>query len=159
MSTATDTEMATKRGGIAGLFEMANGVAARLPEWPLQILARLTLATIFWRSGRTKVDGFALDPDAIFMFQEEFKLPIIPPVPAAYMATIAEHVFPVLLVLGLATRLSAAALLTMTLVIQIFVYPDAYITHGLWAIGLLYLIKHGGGTLSLDHVIGKNSSN
>jgi putative oxidoreductase len=67
------------------------------------------------------------------------------------MAATAEHVFPILLLAGLATRLSAAALLVMTLVIEVFVYPGAYPTHGTWAAVLLFLIAHGGGRLSVDH--------
>jgi putative oxidoreductase len=63
----------------------------------------------------------------------------------------AEHVFPFLLLIGLATRFSALALLGMTLVIQLFVYPDAYATHGTWAALLLYLMARGPGALSIDH--------
>ena len=85
-----------------------------------------------------------------FLFENDYALPLIPPVPAAYAATIAEHVFPLLLVLGLFTRLSAAALLAMTLVIQLFVYPDAWPTHLSWAGLLLPLIALGAGRASLD---------
>ena len=62
------------------------------------------------------------------LHRAEYALPLIPPVAAAYAATISEHLFPVLLVLGLFTRASALALLGMTLVIQVFVYPDAWPT-------------------------------
>jgi putative oxidoreductase len=92
----------------------------------------------------------------IYLFEKTYKVPVIPPEIAAYMAATAEHIFPLLLWAGLATRLSATALLMMTLVIQIFVYPNAYVTHGLWAIGLLYLMKYGPGRLSLDHLISKS---
>ena len=71
------------------------------------------------------------------------------------MAAFAEHVFPVLLLIGLATRFSALALLVMTLVIQIFVYPDAYPTHGVWMTVLLFLVARGGGAVSLDHWLGR----
>ena len=109
---------------------------------------------IFWRSGRTKVEGlFDISDTTFFLFREEYALPLIPPVPAAYMATFAEHFFPVLLVAGIATRFSALALLGMTLVIQLFVYPDAYVMHGLWAVALAYLALRGGGLVSLDHPI------
>jgi putative oxidoreductase len=80
-------------------------------------------------------------------------LPIIPSALAAVMATLAEHIFAVTLALGFATRLSAAALLGMTLVIQVFVYPDAWITHGLWAACFLVLIAKGPGAISLDRVL------
>lgn len=151
--TTIDGGAAATRGGIAAVLAKAVTMADAVPQWPLQLLARLVIALVFWQSGRTKVDGFMLKDSTFFLFQDEFRLPFIPPVPAAYMATIAEHVFPVLLVIGLASRLSAAALLGMTLVIQTFVYPDAYVTHGLWAVALLYIILNGPGRLSLDHLI------
>ncbi|MGE0232949.1 MAG: DoxX family protein [Flavobacteriaceae bacterium] len=151
--TAVDDGAGIRRGGLAASAARAVRLADRFPQWPLQLLARLVIAIVFWQSGRTKVEGFMLKDSTFFLFREEFRLPFIPPVPAAYMATIAEHVFPVLLVIGLASRLSAAALLVMTLVIQTFVYPDAYVTHGLWAVALLYIILNGPGRLSLDHLI------
>jgi len=72
------------------------------------------------------------------------------PIPAP-MAAMAEHVFPLLILFGLATRFSALALLGMTLVIQLFVYPGAYATHGTWAAVLLYLMVRGPGVFSIDH--------
>ncbi|MEN0106037.1 MAG: DoxX family protein, partial [Pseudomonas sp.] len=87
----------------------------------------------------------------------EYNLPLIPPEAAAYMATFCEHVFPVLILLGLATRFSALALLGMTLTIQLFVYPDAYPTHGTWAAVLLYLMARGPGVLSIDHLLARRA--
>lgn len=69
------------------------------------------------------------------------------------LAAVAEHVLPLMLLLGLANRLAALLLLSMTLVIQLFVYPSAYPTHGLWAALLLYLMARGPGVLSLDHLL------
>ena len=83
----------------------------------------------------------------------EYKLPLLSPVVAAHLATYAEHLFSVLLVLGLLTRVSAAAFLLMTLTIQIFVYPDAWPTHLSWAGLLVYLIARGAGTVSLDRAL------
>ncbi len=128
-----------------------------IPHDVIAILTRFIIGVVFWLSGRTKVDGFEIKASTFYLFQQKYGVPLIPPDIAAYMATTAEHVFPVLLWLGLATRLSATALLFMTLVIQIFVYPNAYVTHGLWAIGLLYLMKYGPGRLSLDHLISSRS--
>jgi putative oxidoreductase len=70
------------------------------------------------------------------------------------MATYAEHLFPLLLILGLLSRLSALALLGMTTVIEVFVYPDAWATHLTWAGLLLIIIAKGAGRLSLDHRLG-----
>ncbi|WP_431276402.1 DoxX family protein [Variovorax ureilyticus] len=121
----------------------------------LALASRLGIAAIFFMSGRTKVEGFlTLTDGAYALFRTEYKLPLIPPEIAAHLAAYAEHLFPVLLVLGLFTRLSALALLGMTLVIEIFVYPDAWPTHLSWAALLLYLAGRGGGTLALDRPLG-----
>ncbi|HRK43346.1 MAG TPA: DoxX family protein [Gemmobacter sp.] len=129
-----------------------NGLLDRL-GWDVPALAlRVFPAAVFWLSGRSKVEGFQIKDSTWFLFEHEYKLPLIPSDWAAVMATLAEHALPVLLVLGLATRLSALALLGMTAVIQIFVYPDAWATHGLWAACFLALIARGPGRLSLDHL-------
>ena len=120
----------------------------------LSLTARVAVAAIFFLSGRTKVDGFLTVNDSAYtLFREEYKVPLLPPEFAAHMAAYAEHLFPVLLVVGLFTRGSALALLGMTAVIQTFVYPGAWPTHLSWAALLLYLIARGGGPLSLDHVL------
>ncbi|MEO7336602.1 MAG: DoxX family protein [Caldimonas sp.] len=132
-----------------------NALAASLARWiahdVLALASRLSIASIFFLSGRTKVDGFLTITDSAYeLFRTEYKLPLIPPEIAAHLATWAEHLFPVLLLLGLFTRLSALALLGMTVTIQVFVYPDAWPTHLSWAALLLYLIGRGAGALSLD---------
>lgn len=139
----------------------------RIPEDLIQLLARISLAATFWLSGQTKVEGFVVDPiglqaqfgwphlsdSAVELFRSEYALPLLPPELAATMAVTAEHVFPLLLLIGLGTRLSATALLGMTLVIEIFVYPGAWPTHGLWAAVMLYLMAHGPGRYSIDRMI------
>ena len=116
--------------------------------------ARIFVAITFFLSGRTKVEGFlTLKPSTYYLFQYEYKIPIIPPPIAAHLAAYSEHLFPVLLVLGLASRLSALALLGMTAVIEIFVYPDAWSTHLGWAAALAFIVFRGPGALSLDHLI------
>lgn len=116
--------------------------------------ARIFVATTFWLSGRTKVEGvLSMSQSTLFLFREEYALPVIPYRLAAYLATYAEHLFPILLIIGLASRLSAAALLLMTLVIQLFVYPDAWATHLGWATALVFIIHRGPGALALDHLV------
>ena len=130
-----------------------------IPASLLGLIARLAIAYTFFASGRTKVSGFLDVTDTtLFLFKEEYAVPVIPSDIAAYMATYAEHFFPILLVLGLFTRFAALSLLIMTLVIQLFVYPDAWNVHVWWAIALLYLIKHGAGKASLDHTIAGNDN-
>ncbi len=142
--------------GIIGLW---NRIAGQLDGWInhnlIALAARIAVAAIFFYSARTKVDGLLTIKDSTFLlFEEEYRLPLLPPELAAHMATYAEHLFPILLVLGLCTRLSAAALFGMTAVIQIFVYPDAWPTHLTWAVPMLYLIGRGGGTWTVDHRLG-----
>jgi putative oxidoreductase len=121
----------------------------------LLLVARLGAATIFFLSGRTKVEGFlTVTPATYDLFRSEYALPLVPPEIAAHLAAYSEHMFPLLLVLGLLTRVGAAALMGMTLVIQIFVYPDAWPTHLSWAGLLLPLIARGGGAWSLDRLVG-----
>jgi len=133
---------------------IAETCARAIPDSVLALVARVSIAAIFFLSGRTKVEGWlSLKDSAYTLFAEEYKLPLVPPEIAAHLAAYAEHLFPLLLVLGLGTRLSAAALLGMTAVIQIFVYPDAWPTHLSWAGLLLLLVARGGGAVSLDRVL------
>lgn len=145
---------------LAGLIDLLG----RIPDSLIALIGRFSIAAVFWLSGQTKVEGLAIDlvqgtfslgwphlsDSALSLFQEEYALPLIPPAWAAVMAAIAEHVLPVLLLAGLATRFAALGLLGMTLVIQLFVYPGAYPTHGVWAAVLLYLVAKGPGKLSVD---------
>ena len=134
-----------------------RGIVAldRIPHWFIALAARVFPAAVFWQSGETKVAGWHLKPSAIALFENEYQLPLIDPTIAAYISAFSEHFFPVLLVIGLATRLSAVALLCMTAVIEIFVYPGAWPTHGVWATCFLVLIARGPGLLSLDHLIAR----
>jgi len=137
-------------------YRRASGAAARLlPEAFLLLVARCGIAAIFFLSGRTKVDGVLTITDSTYeLFRTDYALPFVKPEVAAHVATYSEHVFPILLVLGLFTRPAALALLGMTSVIEIFVYPDAWPTHLSWAGLLLPLIARGGGAWSIDRLIG-----
>lgn len=134
---------------------LADAATGLVSHQVLALAARFSIAGIFLMSGRTKVDGFLTVSDtAYLLFREEYRLPLVPPELAAHLATYAEHLFPLLLVLGLLTRGAALALLGMTAVIQIFVYPDAWPTHLSWAGLMLYLVGRGGGALSFDRLLG-----
>lgn len=133
---------------------LGTRLATLVPHDLLALVDRIAIAAIFWLSGRTKVDGWLHVTDgAVELFRTEYRLPLLPPEIAAHLAAYAEHAFPVLLVLGLFTRFAALALLGMTLVIQVFVYPDAWPTHLSWAGLLLYLVGRGGGRLSVDRLL------
>jgi putative oxidoreductase len=142
---------------LIAFLEQGRALARRIPFSALALASRLSIAAIFWRSGQTKVSGFAIREETFVLFREEYKVPLLPSDLAAYLATAAEHVFPILLVVGLATRLSAVALLGMTAVIQLFVYPGAWPEHSLWATLLLSILARGPGVVSLDHLIWERS--
>lgn len=152
-SQTAQSDAAAPAGGIAGMARRLIGLLDRIPYSLLALAARIFPAAVFWQSGETKVDGWHLSDNAVDLFRDEYRLPLIDPTIAAYLAAFAEHFFPILLVLGLASRFAAFALLFMTLVIEIFVYPDAWPTHGVWATCFLVIIARGPGLFSLDHLI------
>ncbi len=124
-----------------------------LPDGLLVLTARIALAGFFFRSGLTKIDGLSIAPSTYALFAEEYRVPLLPAEIAAPLATGAELLCPVLLVLGLGTRLSALALLGMTAVIQVFVYPASWPDHLLWASALLLILARGPGPFALDNWI------
>lgn len=139
----------------AGYAALTAKAVRLLPDDFLLLIARLGIAGVFFLSGRTKVEGLLTVSDsAVYLFEIEYSLPLLSPVVAAHAATYAEHLLPLLLVLGLFTRLSALGLLLMTAVIQIFIYPDAWPTHLSWTAILLPLIARGSGRWSLDRLLG-----
>ncbi|MEB0206012.1 DoxX family protein [Pseudomonas sp. CCC3.1] len=134
---------------------MAGRLGELIGDSFLVLVARLSIAAIFFMSGQTKVSGFlTITPSTYELFRTEYALPLISPELAAHLAAYSEHVFPVLLVVGLFTRASALALLGMTFVIEVFVYPDAWPTHLSWAGLLLLILARGAGKLSLDRRLG-----
>lgn len=150
---------------VGQLRHIFSSLCNYVPDELISLLARFSIAAVFWKSGQTKVEGLSIDivsgnfalgwprlsESVIPLFQDEYRLPIIPADLAATTAAWAEHLFPILILIGLATRMSSLALLGMTLVIQIFVYPDAYPTHGVWIVALLFLVGHGPGKFSVDY--------
>jgi putative oxidoreductase len=138
---------------LINLLERGRSLAERIPYSLVALVARFAAASVFWRSGQTKVEGFMIKENTFYLFREEYMVPLLPPDVAAYLSTFAEHLFPVLLIIGLASRLSALALLFMTAVIQIFVYPDGWPEHILWVSSLFPIFARGPGAISLDHLI------
>ena len=140
------------RGGLLAVLtrtrDWLNGVPYALLALPL----RAAVATVFWNSGTTKLASW---DTTIALFTDEYKVPLLPPELAAYMAASIELSTPFLLVAGFLTRPAAAMLLGMTAVIEIFVYPQAWPTHIQWAAMLLVLLCRGPGKFSLDHLIAR----
>ena len=129
-----------------GIIRLLEAVPIAFPV----LVLRLGVALAFWRSGNVKIASWS---STLQLFANEYRVPVLPPALAATLATAVELTTPILLVLGLATRLGAAAMLGMTLIIQIFVYPENYPDHLLWAGPLLYLILRGPGALSIDYLV------
>jgi putative oxidoreductase len=136
---------------MTSLIDRITWVFERMPGDFIAVIARISIGTVFLRSGLLKVEGWS-DGTTLALFTDEYKLPLIAPKAAAYLAMTAELTLPILLFAGFLTRFAALALLCMTLVIEVFVYPNAFDTHGVWAVCLLFLMKHGAGTLSIDRL-------
>lgn len=131
----------------------AMRLAERIPDSILGLILRIGIANVFWRSGQTKVAGWHVTAATIQLFRDEYKLPLLPPEWAANLAALQEHLLSVLLIVGLASRLSALGLLAMTVIIEIFVYPENWPDHLLWTGPLLYVIARGPGAFSVDAYI------
>lgn len=154
MTTASHTAQDAGKATARTLISRLNGTANIVPQDLVALAARIFPAIVFWQSARTKVEGFSIKDSTYFLFENVYALPVIPPAFAAVLATVAEHVLPVLLILGLMSRFAALGLLVMTAVIQIFVFPDAWVTHGLWAAAFLVVLAQGPGRISADHFLG-----
>ena len=144
------------RHRVAAAAVLSRRLLAALDSFPLSlglIFARLSVAVVFWMSGRTKMDGWAISDSAIYLFEFEYRLPFIDPVIAVHAAAAAEHFFPLLLLLGLGARFAAVSLMIMIAVIQLLVLPDGWPTHFLWFSLLFMVLVRGPGVISLDHLI------
>lgn len=128
-----------------------------LPESLLLLVARWGIASVFFLSARTKVEGLLTITDSTYyLFETDYALPLLPPNLSAHLATYGEHLFSIMLFLGLGSRFAALGLLGMTMVIEVFVYPDAWSTHLSWAGLLLPIIAKGAGALSIDALVARN---
>jgi putative oxidoreductase len=143
----------TSRVGLRARIAFGVEWVERFPASLLGLIIRVGIADVFWRSGQTKVDGWHVTESAVQLFRDEYKVPLLTPEFAATLAAVQEHLFSVLLVVGLASRLSALGLLAMTAVIEIFVYPENWPEHLLWTGSLLYIITRGPGSWSMDELL------
>ncbi len=161
------------RQSLTRILTTTTGIMSKIQICQLAILARFVMATIFWKSAMTKIafnaEGMAefsltqiwhvitlnwtVADSTYMLFEYEYDLPVIPFDWAANLTVAAEILLPIALIFGFLTRYAALSMFGMTLVIQIFVYPDLWTVHGLWAIALLVIMSKGGGRLSLDRVI------
>lgn len=153
---------------IKKIFKQLEKICLLIPDAIIVLVSRLAVASVFWRSVQTKISGwemfdqsfqfYNLSSSTFLLFRYEYDLPLLPYRIAAYAGTFAEFFLPILLLLGLATRFAALGLLAVTAVIQFLVFPNAWPTHILWFAPLIYILKEGGGTLSLDYLLNKSTA-
>jgi len=143
MRVAPTSEPLLWRSRIAAIVDHLE----RFPLGVLQLLFRVSIAALFWNSGLTKIASWQT---TIVLFRDEYKVPLLSPELAATLAAMVELSCPVLLVLGLATRLATLPMLAMTVVIEVFVYPEDWIEHLGWAAFLLFILTRGPGPIALD---------
>ena len=136
--------------GLAGRLERLRGALEATPLSLVQLMARLGVGAVFFKSGMTKIASWEF---TVQLFRDEYQVPLLPPELAAQLATATELSMPVLLALGLFARLATLPLIGMVLVIQLFVYPDSWAEHLTWAALLLLILTRGAGALSLDRFI------
>lgn len=146
--TMAKMESEMRPGPMSRVRQVTDGLGL-LPLSLIQLMARVGMAVIFWRSGQAKLANWDL---TLQLFANEYRVPVLPPEIAAPLAAAVELSCPVLLVLGLATRLATLPMIGMTLVIQIFVYPMSWVDHLVWMTLLLLLLSRGPGIFSLDHL-------
>ena len=152
MKTVT-THPGSAPPAVTGIYALARKGIDWLESVPYAVLAlplRVGAAAVFWFSAMSKLANW---DTTIALFEDEYKVPILPPELAANMALTIELACPMLLVIGFLTRPAALVLLAMTAVIQIFVYPGAWPTHVQWVAMLLMLLCRGPGMISVDHLL------
>jgi putative oxidoreductase len=137
---------------LAVRFHHAITVLDRFPLSILQLMFRVAIAAVFWSSGLTKIASWVT---TTALFREEYMVPLLPPEIAAAMSATFELSCSALIVAGLVTRLATLPLLGMTVVIEVFVYPEYWTQHLMWASVLLSLLTKGPGVFSLDHYVGR----
>jgi putative oxidoreductase len=138
------------RPSLALRIHQAIALLHRFPPSILQLMFRVAIAAVFWSSGLTKIASW---DTTIALFRDEYMVPLLPPEVAAVMSATFELSCSALIVVGLATRFATLPLLGMTFVIEVFVYPEYWAMHLMWASILLFLLTKGPGVFSLDHYI------
>jgi len=148
------------------LLNPIDTILSRIPEWVVNLAMRLVIFKVFWFAVQTKITGLTvagqhfafwnITDNTFLLFDFEYGIPLLPTELAAYAGTFGEFFLSLMILFGILTRFAALGLMIMTLVIQFFVYPDAWWTvHAYWVLPLLYLMKNGGGKISLDNILFK----
>ncbi len=155
MSELPRTNPAAVRHPVVAVVRHLVCWMAAIPDWTYLTLARLVIAIVVWQSGREKAEGVTVKTDTLYTFEFDYRLPLINPYVAAYLWTVAEHILPILIAIGLGSRFVAVILLLMTLIAQVYIAPDDLAAHGLASVVLLVIVARGSGPLSLDRLIAR----
>jgi len=147
--TIATTMQSRPATGLVSLLAHAGRIGDGIPLSLVQLAARLAVARVFWASAQTKLASWPVTEQ---LFAYEYQLPLLDPALAAWLATATELTGAVLLALGLFSRFGALMLLGVTAVIQLFVFPQNWPDHALWASLLFLIVARGGGVVSLDHL-------
>jgi putative oxidoreductase len=131
-------------------FDRLREWLARFPLSIIQLAGRVGVGAVFFKAGLLKYRSWEF---TVLLFRDEYQVPLLEPAVAARIAMVQELTIPILLFLGLATRLATIPLLGMILVIQTFVYPNAYNDHLVWGSILVLLLTRGPGVFSMDYLI------
>jgi putative oxidoreductase len=137
---------------LATRLSQAIALVDRFPPSLLQLMFRIAIAALFWSSGLTKIASW---DTTVALFRDEYMVPLLPPEIAAVISATFELSCSPLIVVGLATRLATLPLLGMTFIIEVFVYPEYWAMHLMWASVLLFLLTKGPGVFSLDHYVAR----
>ncbi len=141
------------------LFDPLNRLFERVPYSFIALVARLSVAWPIWEAGRARVDGgwniHVPRSSTMAMYLGGWNLHSIPYDWAAIATQLAEFALPILLAVGLASRLAAFGLLVLLVVFELFVHPGPYAVHGAWAALLLMVMRFGPGSVSLDDALGR----
>ncbi len=151
MTTATTAVPVSHRGSLDTVQSARRGLA-RVPMSVIELAMRVGVGMVFWKSSMLKLDDW---DSTVALFANEYRLPVLPPQTAAVMGTAVELTGAILLLVGLGARFGAAALLGLTLTIQLLVYPENWPDHLLWGSILAYVLTRGAGRLSVDHLIAR----
>ena len=135
------------------VIEKIDALRALLTRFPLSIIqlaGRIGVGVTFFKAGLLKYNSWEF---TVKLFEDEYRVPLLDPAVAARVAMIQELTIPILLFLGLATRIATIPLLGMIAVIQIFVYPNAFNDHLVWGSILVLVLTRGPGVFSLDYLL------
>lgn len=144
---------ATQENALMALIRAILNWLEKMPHAVLALLARVGLAAVFWGTGMEKMTNWKIKSETFEAFAHEYNIPLLPPELATHLATFVEHLTPILMLVGLATRAAGGAMMGVIAVIFIFVHQDEWPAFVIWSSAIAFLLTKGPGVFSLDHLI------